>query len=57
MHAIPHDEFAAALDASALIGQCFRLDQRADRAPVIVFFEGLAKTLAGEHARVGSPLH
>ena len=57
MHAIPPDELAAALDASVLIGQCFRLDQRADLAPVIAFFEGLAKTLAAEHARVGSPLH
>ncbi|HLX29968.1 MAG TPA: hypothetical protein VKV24_15920 [Casimicrobiaceae bacterium] len=57
MHAIPDDELAAALDASALIGQCFRLDRRDDLAPVIAFFEGLAKTLAAEHARVRLPLN
>jgi hypothetical protein len=57
MHAIPDDELAAAFDASALIGQSFRHDRRADLAPVITFFECLAKTLAAERARTGSPLH
>ncbi|HJU24102.1 MAG TPA: hypothetical protein VJ891_16480 [Casimicrobiaceae bacterium] len=57
MHAIPDDERAAALDASALIGQSFRHERRADLAPVIAFFECLAKTLAAEHARTGSSLH
>lgn len=57
MAAIPPEELSAALGASSMIGQCFRLDRRRDVSTVLAFFDGLTKTLAGEHARAGSALH
>ena len=57
MAAIDADELPKALMASALIAECFRLDDRRDVAPVLAFFEGLRDTLLLEQERAGSPAH
>lgn len=57
MAAIPPEEVPAALGASSMISQCFRMDRRRDVSPVLAFFDGLTQALAAEHERAGSPLH
>lgn len=51
------EELPAALGASSMIGQCFRLDRRREVPPVLAFFDGLTNALGAEHGRTASALH